>query len=1051
MNRNIHEIRLAIGFATALSMLLLAGWQMYRSLESSIETSRWVSHTYEVLDTLAEVTAGINGIESGQRAFIITGDDYYLNERERDVVRIKDALSKLKRLTVDNPRQQLRIAKLDILAMDRLRVLETALELYGAQGFEAVRRRINSGASRPGMEALQKGADVVEEEERSLLAERGLENESNTRRTQLVGTALAAAALAVILLMWWWIRHEARRRHAAETAVRDSQTALQQILDLLPVGVFVCDAAGQITSINPAGKEIWAGERYVGLELYGDYQSWWTDSGKPIALEERALVRTLKTGETIRNELNDIQGFDGSRKTILNNTMPIRNLQGQVTGAVAVNQDVTEFKRTERKLRTAARFDETQSQALALFSTSFDRRKIFDGLLALLARNHPFPVSALYAFDEWNGSFHREATYGLAAEVAQEFALGEGLLGQAAQAGKTIRLETAGLVLQTGLADFIPAEVLMIPIGYQENRLAVLVLAASKLLGEKDHSFLELLASQLGVALHNLKQYGDLKLLAEQLRSRNDEIARKNQQLEEASRMKSEFLANMSHELRTPMNAVIGFAEVLKDGLMGEMTPQQKDCVVDIFDSGSHLLALINDILDLSKVEAGKMVLNLEPKSVPAIARASLQVVREMAMAHSLHLTSEVTDDLGEVWLDERKVKQILHNLLSNAVKFTPEGGEVHLTVRKVDRGSVPDGHFDHYLELAVKDTGIGIAAADQARLFQPFMQIDSTLSRRYEGTGLGLVMVRHLAELHDGAVTLKSEIGQGSTFTVWLPWRTEGEKPVEAAKITRSPSLRQMAPAPVAETDKPSLALVVEDDDKAADLLRLQLEAAGFRVLRVATGESALELAANEKPDLITLDVHLPGMNGWEFLARIKVEPELTGIPVVIISSAADRIRAISLGAAQVLQKPVGRADLLSALEATGFRTTRDVSRTVLVVDDDPKAVKMFDTFLDGAGYRVLSAFGGEDGIALALNERPDLIVLDLMMPEITGFDVVDALKKGPETASIPVIVVTAKQITIEDRERLNSEVLKIIEKSAFSPDHFISEVKQALTEKDK
>jgi signal transduction histidine kinase len=253
------------------------------------------------------------------------------------------------------------------------------------------------------------------------------------------------------------------------------------------------------------------------------------------------------------------------------------------------------------------------------------------------------------------------------------------------------------------------------------------------------------------------------------------EIEAKNLQLEEASRMKSEFLANMSHELRTPLNAIIGFSEVLKDGLLGELLAQQQDYVTDIFNSGTHLLSLINDILDLSKVEAGKMALTLAPLPLMPLLQAGLQVLRDKAAAHHIVLSLEMAPDLhaqGEIWLDERKTKQIVFNLLSNAVKFTPDGGAVQVQVRRVLGATVDNAHWDHYLEISVRDTGIGISEQDMARLFQPFTQIDSTLARGYEGTGLGLVMVRRLAELQGGSVALHSVQGQGSTFTVWLPWR---------------------------------------------------------------------------------------------------------------------------------------------------------------------------------------------------------------------------------------------------------------------------------------
>jgi signal transduction histidine kinase len=257
------------------------------------------------------------------------------------------------------------------------------------------------------------------------------------------------------------------------------------------------------------------------------------------------------------------------------------------------------------------------------------------------------------------------------------------------------------------------------------------------------------------------------------------EIEAKNLQLEEASRMKSEFMANMSHELRTPLNAIIGFSEVLKDGLLGELLAQQQDYVTDIFNSGTHLLSLINDILDLSKVEAGKMALTLAPLPLAPMLQAGLQILRDKAATHHIALSLELAPDLpaqGDIWLDERKTKQIIFNLLSNGVKFTPDGGSVQVRVRCVPGAAVAHAKWDHYLEIAVCDTGIGISEQGKARLFQPFTQIDSTLAREYEGIGLGLVMVRRLAELQGGSVSLTSELGQGSTFTVWLPWRNRAD-----------------------------------------------------------------------------------------------------------------------------------------------------------------------------------------------------------------------------------------------------------------------------------
>jgi DNA-binding response OmpR family regulator/anti-sigma regulatory factor (Ser/Thr protein kinase) len=530
------------------------------------------------------------------------------------------------------------------------------------------------------------------------------------------------------------------------------------------------------------------------------------------------------------------------------------------------------------------------------------------------------------------------------------------------------------------------------------------------------------------------------------------EVALRNLQLEEAGRMKSEFLANMSHELRTPLNAIIGFSEMLADGLLGDLSPRQKEAVSDIFTSGSHLLSLINDILDLSKVEAGKMTLELCALQPAMLVQAGMQVVREQAMQHRLSLIAEVADDLGEVWLDERKVKQILYNLLSNAVKFTPEGGKVRIVARRGARQFQSDGPLEDTLELVVSDTGIGISDDDQVRLFQPFTQIDSTLARRHEGTGLGLAMVKRLAELHGGGVALVSRPNQGSTFTVWLPWRTsDGKSAVLAALPPGTPAHEN--PFPVAGVSaesegKQSVALVIEDDDKSAELMRLQLQRNGFRVVRAVTAESALELATRECPDLITADIQLPGMDGWTFLQRFKQHPRFAKVPVIVVSIIADKIRGLTLGASYVLQKPVGRDELARALTASGFPATADAERhMVLLVDDDPKAVDLYGAYLQSAGYRVLTASGWQAGIDLARSRHPDLIVIDLVMPEVSGFEMVTVLKRDPATAGIPIVIVTAKTVTEAEHSKLEGDVLKVIEKSGLNQGRFISEIRQAIS----
>ena len=527
-------------------------------------------------------------------------------------------------------------------------------------------------------------------------------------------------------------------------------------------------------------------------------------------------------------------------------------------------------------------------------------------------------------------------------------------------------------------------------------------------------------------------------------------LRQKNAELEAANRMKSEFLANMSHELRTPLNAIIGFSEVLKDGLLGDMTDQQRGFIGDIFNSGKHLLLLINDILDLSKVEAGKMLLDLEVLAVETLLKNSLSIVREKAAARQVRLSMHA-EGLGSVNADGRKLKQIVYNLLSNAVKFSGEGGEVTLRAKVVPRAGVgtlsgpwaaricasPESNEPEFLELSVTDTGIGISPEGLEKLFQPFSQIDSGLARKFEGTGLGLAMVKLLAELHGGSVAVQSAVGQGSCFTVWIPLRSS-----EPASDDRSLRNRSNLPLGV------PLALIVEHDVQAAELIRLQLEAEGFGVLHASTAESAMAIAKESALALITLEVMLPDTDGWQFLTQLKRVPSLARVPVLIISIVADRNQGLALGAAAVLEKPISRQELLDALTRLGlYPVPQGDTLSVLIIDDDPAAVELIAVRLAGLDVVVERAYGGREGIAAARRLRPDLIVLDLMMPDVNGFDVVDELRQQTETAHVPIMVLTAMPLTAEERQKLNGHVSAVLAKTELELELFRTEIRRAMS----
>lgn len=413
----------------------------------------------------------------------------------------------------------------------------------------------------------------------------------------------------------------------------------------------------------------------------------------------------------------------------------------------------------------------------------------------------------------------------------------------------------------------------------------------------------------------------DLEQLGLQLEAANIKLAAQNRQLQEVSRLKSEFLANMSHELRTPLNAIIGFSEVLKDGVVGELDADQQEFICDIFNSGQHLLSLINDILDLSKVEAGKMTLDLEMLEMDSLLRGSLSIIKEKAANQRIQVQLDLPEALGQIRIDARKTKQILYNLLSNAVKFTPEGGQICLRATRVLRAAIENWRaeaptavlqplqnktFSEFLQLSVSDSGRGISSKEAPKLFQAFSQIDASLARETEGTGLGLVLILKLAQLLGGTVALASTPGQGSTFTVWLPWR-ELETPADD---------KEQLPALDAMLSTAPVILVIEDDDRAATLLRVQLASYDLSIVRASCAAEAMAWLATTLPAAIVLDILLPDINGWDLLAQLKASgAPTTSVPIVVVSIAAEKSRGHALGAAAVLQKPVGRQELLDAL----------------------------------------------------------------------------------------------------------------------------------------
>ena len=499
---------------------------------------------------------------------------------------------------------------------------------------------------------------------------------------------------------------------------------------------------------------------------------------------------------------------------------------------------------------------------------------------------------------------------------------------------------------------------------------------------------------------------------------------------EQANRSKSIFLANMSHELRTPLNAIIGYSEMLQEEVEDLGLASLTADLHKIHSAGKHLLGLINDILDLSKIEAGKMGLYLEDFDVAAMVEEVCTTIRPLIEKNANRLEIHRQGDLGEMRSDLTKVRQMLFNLLSNASKFT-EDGAIILSLERTRRAE------GDRLIFTVADNGIGMTEEQMGRLFQAFTQADVSTTRKYGGTGLGLTITRRFCEMMGGAIEVRSEPGKGSVFTISLPARLAEQKTGVAA------AQESIAPSASSCGEGNCTVLVIDDDPQVCEMMQRFLAEDGFRVVTANSGDEGLALARNLKPCAITLDVIMPSMDGWAVLNALKNDPELADIPVIMLTIVDDKNMGYALGAADYLVKPLSRERLRTVLER--YRPDSGDKRVLLVEDDAPTR-DMTRRMLEKEGWLVTAAENGRAGLAQVANNPPGLILLDLMMPEMDGFQFVLELEKHQEWRTIPILVVTAKDLTLEDRRRLNGHVEKIMQQGAYRREDLLKNVRELV-----
>jgi signal transduction histidine kinase/CheY-like chemotaxis protein/HAMP domain-containing protein len=755
---------------------------------------------------------------------------------------------------------------------------------------------------------------------------------------------------------------------------------------------------------------------------YSTEQSYLERNPPAVALVEAAGARSLlavpmlKEGELIGAIViyrQEVRPFTDKQIEL------ITNFANQAVIAIENVRLLTELRARTDELGQSVEELRALGEVTQAVNSTLDLQTVLSTIVAKAVDLSDTEAGSIYVMDPATEEFHLRATHGMSDELIaelkqQDIGLGEKSIAEAAAHRAPVQFPDLKEEAPSGVQDILLRAgyraLLVVPLLDAEGILGVLVVRR-KAPGEFPKHAVDLLqtfAAQSVLAIRNANLFA--------------EVEEKGRQLELASQHKSQFVASMSHELRTPLNAIIGLTEMMVSNAARFGTEKAAEPLRRVHRAGTHLLGLINQVLDLSKIEAGKLELSPEQVNVAPLIEEVVGTARQLAEQNKNRLVVETQPHLAPLTVDPMRLRQILLNLLSNACKFTKQG-EVKLSVRKV-----ADGH--NWVEFTVADTGIGMTAEQQARLFEEFTQADSSTARRYGGTGLGLAITRKLARMMGGDVTVTSEPGKGSVFTVRLPGAADAD--------ARTPSNGGRPP-------RSDCVLVIDDDATARELISHQLKAEGLPVVTAAGGLEGLKLAKELRPLAITLDVIMPDLDGWSVLAALRQDSELAEIPVIMVTILDEHRRAVALGAAGYLSKPIDRERLHRLVGR--FRTPARPTK-VLLVEDDAIQRERVRAWLEGQQWMVQEADNGREALARLRTDKPDVILLDLMMPEMDGFAVVAALQNDADWREIPVIVITARDLDAADRERLNSGVQSVLVKETFRPADLVERIRRLVQE---
>ncbi|MBB2146950.1 response regulator [Pedobacter sp. LMG 31464] len=984
------------GFTVSLLFVVISALVSYLSINSLRENTNWQAHTYEVIDLSKKIELHILHTETGMRGYVITQNRDYLDPYHEHLDQILPAIADLKKLVNDNPKQVDNVDSMEFYARQKIQDMQAILQINDSKGQNEAVAKVLSNTGKISKDNIIRINKQIEAMELGLLKERKLATQISSERTTLIILISSLVIFGLILFLLSYIRKTFDQQKETEVQIRENNT--------------------QLELLSTENK-----------------QKNWLLSG--VGLVNEAMRGEQEIDELATNLISSICNY----------------------------------------LNT--------------------------------------PIGAIFLIDK-KKNFQLTGTYAYVAKGAKKsYAFGEGFIGQTALEKKSkliSEVPTDYLKIDSALGSTSPNFIHFSPILFQNETIGVIELG---LTSKPDHNlnlFLDSIAENVGIAINSAfsrvilrdlfeqtqQQAEELEAQQEELRTTNEELqvseeelrvqqeelrqtnieleekavlleeknasinqareamSLKATELEMSSKYKSEFLANMSHELRTPLNSILILAKILKENKPDNLNDDQVKYAGVIHNAGTDLLNLINDILDLSKIEAGKIDLTVENVRPKEIKSNMESLFNEVATTKKVNFHVNLDSNLPSSFTsDQSRLEQIVKNLLSNAFKFTSANGSVTLTISKADE------HTHFYAEqlktnktsviaIDVKDTGIGISADKQKVIFEAFQQEDGSTSRKYGGTGLGLSISKQLAQILGGEIQLKSEIGTGSSFTLYIPQNLSTTQTNEGSSSVAEPATKDVVESitftqPIKlETDNRTI-LIIEDDLNFADILKDYALEKGFKPLLAHSGDSGLEMAISQLPDAIILDIMLPVMDGWTVLKKLKANPITKHIPVHIMSARDEKLsKAKQEGAIGFLKKPINEEGLAAAFDSFSHIQISHQFNKILLIEDQELHSQLLTQQLLERGAEVTQVYSGEEALNALKDQQFNCIILDLNLPDISGFDLLDDIKANPDLLHIPVIINTAMELGNEQMERIMRHSEAMILKTGKSNDRLMDEV---------